>query len=35
MFWSDVEEKVIVRSRLDGSNATLLVDSGLSFPGIE
>lgn len=34
MFWTDVEERVIVRSHLDGSNATLLVGSDLSFPGI-
>lgn len=34
MFWTDVEERVIVRSHLDGSNATLLVGSDLSFPGM-
>ena len=33
LFWTDVEARVIARSNLDGSNATLLVDSDLSYPG--
>ena len=34
MFWTDVDEKVIVKCHLNGSNATILVDSELAFPGM-
>ena len=33
LFWTDVQERVIVRSSLDGTNAVLLVNNDLSYPG--
>lgn len=34
MFWTDVHLKMVVRSRLDGSEVTVLVEEGLTSPGM-
>ena len=33
LFWTDVRQRTVAMSQLDGSNATLLVDTDLTFPG--
>ena len=33
MFWSDVTNRTISRAKLDGSEVTVLVNSGLSVVG--
>ena len=33
MFWTDRDQKVIMRARFNGTEATTLVSSGLGVPG--